>query len=71
VPANDAFVIARLRSKPVEYKVIICHYVSGGRWMMGLRLEGVGEINDQQRERIAFDLREAARLVETAAWEPT
>ena len=65
---NDAFIVKRLRSKPVEYTVKISHYVSGGEWVMGVSVHDVSEPDEVQRERVASDLRYAAELLETAEW---
>lgn len=65
----DAFMVRRLRRKPIEYTVTISHFVSGGTWVMGVSVRGVSEMDEVQRDRIATDLRHAADLVETAEWE--
>jgi hypothetical protein len=67
----NAFVIHRLRSKPVEYTVKIRHFVSAGEWMMGVSVHDVSEPDEVQRERVAADLRRAADLVEEGEWIPT
>ena len=64
----DAFVVKRLRSKPVEYIVKIRHFVSGGKWVMGVSVHGVAEPDNVQKERVAADLRYAANLLETGEW---
>jgi hypothetical protein len=64
----DAFVINRLRAKPVEYTVKISHYVSGGEWVMGVSVHDVSEPDEVQKERVAADLRYAAELLETGEW---
>lgn len=70
-PANDpdAFIVHRLRAKPIEYTVKIRHFVSGGRWMMSISLHDVSAEDDVQKERVAEDLRRAAELMEAGEWE--
>ena len=67
-PNPNAFVIHRLRSKPVEYKIKIRHFVSGGEWVMGVSVHDVSEPDEVQRERVAADLRRAAELMEEGEW---
>lgn len=64
----DAFVVNRLRAKPVEYTVKISHYVSGGEWVMGVSVHDVSAPDEVQKERVAADLRYAAELLETGEW---
>lgn len=61
---RDAFVIHRLRAKPISYGVEIVHYVSEGEWMMSVTVNDVSMENDDERSRVAEDLRAAASLVE-------
>ena len=68
---SDTFVIHRLRGKPVEYEVRIRHFVSGGKWVMGVSLHGVSDPDEMQRTRVAHDLRQAADWIETGEWEPS
>lgn len=56
---RDAFVIHRLRSKPVEYSVTIRHYVSNGEWEMSMTVEGATD-DAENRDRVAEDLEVAA-----------
>ena len=67
-PNPNAFVIHRLRSKPVEYTIKIRHFVSGGEWVMGVSVHDVSEPDEVQRERVAADLRRAAELMEEGEW---
>ena len=67
----DAFVIHRLRAKPVTYTATISHFVQAGEWVMGISLGDIGDMDEEQRGRIAADLRAAADLVESADWEQT
>ena len=59
----EAFVVNRLRSKPVSYSVQIDHFVSGDHWQMAASVHGVTE-DQVNRERVAADLRHAADLME-------
>jgi len=61
---RDAFVIHRLRAKPVEYNVAISHFVAQGDWMMSVTVNDVSMETLDERARVAEDLRAAARLVE-------
>lgn len=56
---RDAFVIHRLRAKPVEYSVTIRHFVSEGEWQMSMTVEGA-EDDTVNRLRVAEDLEVAA-----------
>lgn len=60
---ESAFVVHRLRSKPVEYTVTISHFVRAGEWVMSV---GVNDIADtrEDRLRVAADLAAAARWIE-------
>lgn len=60
---SDQFVVHRLRSKPVEYTVRIRHFVSGGEWQMGVTVLDLAE-DDEQRRRVASDLRQAADMLD-------
>lgn len=60
---SDQFVVHRLRSKPVEYTVRIRHFVSGGEWQMGITVLDIAD-DDEQRTRIASDLRQAADILD-------
>lgn len=62
---RDAFVIKRLRAKPITYTVEISHFVSAGDWMMGLTINDVSMENADERARVAEDLRAAAALIES------
>jgi hypothetical protein len=63
VSGESAFVVHRLRSKPVEYTVLISHFVRAGQWVMSV---GVNDIADtrEDRLRVAADLRAAAEWIE-------
>lgn len=63
-----AFVIHRLRAKPVEYTVRISHFVRDDAWVMGMSVHDVADPDAVQRERVAADLRHAAILLETGEW---
>jgi hypothetical protein len=65
----DAFVIHRLRAKPVEYTVKIRHFVAAGEWVMGVSVHDVADPDEVQRERVAEDLRYAATLLENDEWK--
>jgi hypothetical protein len=69
---TDQFVINRLRSKPVTYKVEISHFVAGGKWQMGIQVNDISEMDRRNRESIAADLRRAADMMENEdyGWEP-
>lgn len=56
---RDAFVIHRLRSKPVEYSITIRHYIAAGDWQMSVTVEGAADDNEN-RCRVAEDLDIAA-----------
>jgi hypothetical protein len=60
---GSAFIVHRLRSKPVEYTVTISHFVRSGQWVMSV---GVNDIADtrEDRLRVAADLAAAARWIE-------
>lgn len=60
---ENAFVVHRLRSKPVEYTVAISHFVSAGEWVMSV---GINNICDTREDklRVAADLRKAAEWIE-------
>ncbi len=60
---RDAFVIHRLRAKPVEYSFKITHYVRDGEWMLGIEVNDLAE-DDETRRRLAADLREIATWLE-------
>ena len=64
--AGDQFIIHRLRSKPVEYTVTIRHFVADGEWMMGITVSDLKE-DDEQKRRVASDLRHAAEMLEQEA----
>ena len=66
VDASDQFVVHRLRSKPVEYTVIIRHFVVDGLWQMGVTVQDVSD-DDTNHQRVAADLRYAAEMLETEA----
>lgn len=61
---RDAFVIHRLRAKPISYSVGITHFVGDGDWMMSVTVNDVSMENDDERARVAEDLRAAADLIE-------
>lgn len=61
---RDAFVIHRLRAKPITYGVEITHFVSGDEWMMSVTVSDVSMETPEERARVAEDLRAAADLVE-------
>jgi hypothetical protein len=63
---RDAFVIHRLRAKPVEYTVKISHFVQDGEWTMAIT---VLDLDDDQetKSRLAADLRVAADWLENGA----
>lgn len=63
ISAGNAFVVKRLRAKPVTYTVEISHFASGGEWMMGVKVHGVGH-SEMDKANIASDLREAADRIE-------
>lgn len=60
---ESAFVVHRLRAKPVEYTVIISHFVRAGQWVMSV---GVNDVEDDRENklRVAADLRKAAEWIE-------
>jgi hypothetical protein len=60
---ESAFIVHRLRSKPVEYTVTISHFVRAGEWVMSV---GVNDIDDDRENklRVAADLRAAADWIE-------
>jgi hypothetical protein len=60
---RDAFVIHRLRAKPVEYVFKITHFVEAGEWQMSITVEGVAK-DEENRHRVAADLRVAADWLE-------
>ena len=60
----DQFVIHRLRAQPVEYTVELRHFVSGGEWMIGVKVNDIDIDDAEQRTRVAFDLRIAADMLE-------
>jgi hypothetical protein len=62
----NQFVIHRLRAKPIEYTVKIRHFVSGGRWMIGVQVNDL-EDSDRARLSVADDLRRVADIVEDDA----
>lgn len=64
----DAFVIRRLRAKPVEYTVKIRHFVSGGEWMMSVSVHDITTLDAVQRSRVTADLRQAAELLQNDGW---
>lgn len=45
---RDAFVIHRLRSKPVEYSITIRHYIAAGDWQMSVTVEGAADDNENR-----------------------
>jgi len=63
VGGESAFIVHRLRSKPVEYTVTISHFVRAGEWVMSV---GINDIADtrEARLRVAADLAAAARWIE-------
>jgi hypothetical protein len=61
---RDAFVIHRLRAKPIEYNVGIKHFVANGDWVMGVTVNDVAMETPDERARVAEDLRAAAVLIE-------
>ncbi len=63
VDAESAFVVHRLRSKPVEYTVTISHFVRAGQWVMSVGVDDVAE-DRENRLRVAADLRAAAEWIE-------
>jgi hypothetical protein len=60
---ESAFIVHRLRSKPVEYTLTISHFVRAGEWVMSV---GVNDIANTREDnlRVAADLRAAARWIE-------
>lgn len=60
---ESAFVVHRLRAKPVEYSVTISHYVSDGEWTMRATLNDVAG-DKENCLRVAADLRMAAQWIE-------
>lgn len=66
---ESAFVVKRLRAKPVEYKVLISHFVRNGEWVMSVGVEGVEE-DRENRLRVAADLAAAARWIEEDYGKP-
>lgn len=64
VDPRDQFTIHRLRAKPVEYSVVIRHFVAEGEWQMAIELRDV-DTDQENRERIAADLEVAARWLRT------
>lgn len=61
---RDAFVIHRLRAKPITYSVEISHFVGDGDWMMSVTVNDVSMENLDERSRVAEDLRACAALIE-------
>ena len=63
----NQFVVNRLRSKPITYTVTISHFVVDSEWMMSVQVADLTE-DDENKSRIAGDLRHAADMLEK---EPT
>jgi hypothetical protein len=61
--SGNAFVVHRLRSKPVEYSVDIRHFVVAGEWTMGVTVRDVAD-DAEGRRRVAADLRRAAEMID-------
>lgn len=61
-----AFIIHRLRAKPVEYTVTIRHFVAGGDWVMSVTVNDVADA-PEDHARVADDLRRAALMIEEDA----
>lgn len=59
-----AFIKNRLRAKPVNYTVEIGHFVANGEWSMSVAVNDIGPMDEENRRRIASDLRRAADLLE-------
>jgi len=45
---ESAFVVHRLRAKPVEYTLTISHFVRDGQWVMSV---GVNDVSMDHEER--------------------
>lgn len=58
---ESAFVVKRLRSKPISYTITISHFVRAGEWVMSV--DGV-EMDPENMLRVAADLRKAAEWIE-------
>lgn len=59
----DAFVIHRLRAKPVEYTIRFRHFVKDGARAFGITVSDIAQ-DRENRLRIAADLRVAAAMLE-------
>lgn len=58
------------KSGPViVYTVTIIHTMVDGEWDMSVRFDDAGPSDDEQKRRLARDLREAADMVETRDWK--
>jgi hypothetical protein len=66
---SDQFVVHRLRSKPIEYTVRIRHFVVAGEWQMGVMVLDIAE-DDEQKLRVATDLRRAADMLDRESDDP-
>ena len=60
---RDAFVIHRLRAKPVEYSFKVVHFVTDGDWCLGIEVNDLDE-DPETKRRLAADLREIATWLE-------
>lgn len=60
---SDQFIVHRLRSKPVEYTILIRHFVIAGEWHMGVTIQDLAE-GSEVRLTVADDLRYAADLLD-------
>lgn len=60
---ESAFIVHRLRAKPVEYTVTISHFVRDGKWVMSVGVDDVAD-DRENKLRVAADLRAAADWIE-------
>ena len=65
------FIVNRIRKSPIQYSIIITHFVSHGEWKQSAKFNDVKMQTEEDREKVMADLRHILEQLEATKQQPT